>query len=286
MCPACVRTLLTSAGVIAGSTSGLAAVVLNQWQRRKGMATSTEVNSKVVSESEWLKARKDLLEKERALTHMRDELSETRRALPWEGVKKQYIFDGPNGKESLADLFCGRSQLLVYHFMMGPGWTEGCPSCSLIADQFDGVTVHLANRDLSLVVVSRAPLAEIQAFQKRMGWKFKWVSSYGNEFNYDYQVSFTPEQLAKGEVYYNYDMTKFPREEAPGASVFTTDGTGIFHTYSTYGRGLDGALSVYNFLDLTPKGRDEEGLPWPMAWVRHHDQYEGAASASCCSVAS
>jgi predicted dithiol-disulfide oxidoreductase (DUF899 family) len=240
------------------------------------MASSTMElkNRKVVSDAEWLAARKELLAKEKIFTKLRDELSRDRRELPWEGARKPYVFDGPNGKESLADLFAGRSQLLVYHFMMGPGWKEGCPSCSLIGDHFDGLTTHLANRDVTLAVVSRATYPEIEAFKKRMGWKFKWVSSNGNDFNYDYHVSFTKDQQAKGEVYYNYQMTQFPSEEAPGLSVFSTDGRAIFHTYSTYGRGLDILLGVYNFLDMAPKGRDEDALAWPMAWVRHHDQYD------------
>jgi len=234
---------------------------------------------KVVSKAEWIEARKVHLEKEKQYTRLRDELSRQRRELPWEAVEKPYVFDGPKGKETLADLFGGRSQLIVYHFMLGPGWKEGCPSCSFLGDHFDGSTVHLANRDVTLVVVSRAPLAEIEAFQKRMGWKFKWVSSFGSDFNYDYQASALPEETANGETYYNYTMTKFPSEERPGLSVFAKDAGGqVFHTYSSYGRGLDIFLGAYNFLDVTPKGRDEGGLAWPMAWVRHHDKYnEGYA---------
>jgi predicted dithiol-disulfide oxidoreductase (DUF899 family) len=228
---------------------------------------------KIVSKTEWVAARKEFLAKEKEFTRLRDELSQQRRELPWEAVEKSYVFEGPKGKETLADLFGGRSQLMVYHFMLGPGWNEGCQSCSFIADHFDGMTIHLANRDVSLVVVSRAPIAEIEAFKKRMGWKFKWVSSFESEFNYDYQVSFS-----KGEVYYNYATTEFPSEEGPGLSVFYKDETGIFHTYSTYARGLDILLGAYNFLDMAPKGRDEEGLKFSMAWVRHHDKYsEGYA---------
>jgi len=175
--------------------------------------------------------------------------------------------------------------LIVYHFMLGAGWAEGCPSCSFLGDHFDGMTVHLANRDVTFVVVSRAPFAEIQAFQKRMGWKFKWVSSFGTDFNFDYHVSFTKEQMAAGQVEYNYDKREFPSEEAPGASVFAKDDSGqVFHTYSTYGRGLDIMLGAYNFLDMTPKGRDEDGLDFTMSWVRHHDRYSQAyEEASCCS---
>ena len=235
----------------------------------------------VVSQSEWLAARKALLAKEKEFSKARDQLSAARRDLPWVKVEKNYVFDGPNGKETLAELFGGRSQLIVYHFMLGPGWTNGCPSCSFLADHFDGAAIHLAQRDVTLVVVSRAPLAEIEAYKKRMGWKFKWVSSYGTDFNHDFHVSFTPEEKARGKVEYNYTMTEFPSEEAPGLSAFIKDGGGVFHTYSSYARGLDILIGAYNFLDFAPKGRDEAGLPWGMAWVRRHDEYEGA-KASCC----
>ena len=237
-------------------------------------ATSKLGSPKVVSQTEWLAARKELLSKEKEFTRMRDELSRQRRELPWEKVEKAYVFEGQNGKETLADLFGGRSQLIVYHFMLGPGWQEGCPSCSFISDHIDGSVVHLAARDVRLLVVSRAPLPQIEAFQKRMGWRFKWVSSFGSDFNYDYQVSATKEELAKGQVYYNYTMQQFPSEERPGTSVFYKDAAGnIFHTYSSYGRGLDILIGAYNWLDLVPKGRDEEGLQHGMAWVRHHDKY-------------
>jgi predicted dithiol-disulfide oxidoreductase (DUF899 family) len=237
-------------------------------------ATSKPENPKVVPPAEWLAARKELLKKEKEFTRLRDELSRQRRELPWEKVEKAYVFDGPKGKETLADLFGGRSQLAVYHFMFGPGWKEGCPSCSFISDHIDPSVVHLAARDMRLVVVSRAPLAEIQAFQKRMGWRFHWVSSYGSDFNFDYHVSATKEEIANGDVYYNYAMQKFPSEERPGTSVFYKDQAGnVFHTYSSYGRGLDILIGAYNWLDLVPKGRDEEGLPHGMAWVRHHDKY-------------
>ena len=236
----------------------------------------------VVSQNEWLAARKALLAKEKEFTRARDELSRQRRALPWLKVGKAYAFDGPDGKQSLAELFDGRSQLIVYHFMLGPGWKDGCPSCSFLADHFDGAAIHLAQRDVTLVVVSRAPLAEIQAYQRRMGWKFKWVSSFGTDFNHDYHVSFTPEEKAGGKVEYNYSMTEFPSEEAPGLSAFIKNEAGeIFHSYSAYARGLDILVGTYNFLDFAPKGRDEAGLPWTMAWVRRHDEYEGAQQ-SCC----
>src|SRR5271163_4154259 len=236
-------------------------------------------NAKVVPQAEWVAARKELLKKEREFTHLRDELSRQRRELPWERVDKKYVFDGPKGKQTLADLFDGRSQLIVYHFMLGPGWKEGCPSCSYLADTFDGAAVHLAQRDATLAAVSRAPWPEIDAFKKRMGWRFPWASSFGSDFNFDYHVSFIKEEIAKGngKVNYNYEMTEFPSEEGPGLSVFHKDKDGeIFHTYSTYARGLDILVTTYNFLDMTPKGRDEDGLPWPMAWVRHHDRYSDA----------
>src|SRR5580658_5366176 len=192
----------------------------------------------VVSHAEWLRTRSEFLAKEKEFTRLRDELSRQRRALPWEKVEKRYEFDAISGKLGLADLFDGRSQLIVYHFMLGPGWQAGCSSCSYLADHFDGATIHLANRDTTLAVVSRAPLAEIEAFKKRMGWKFEWVSSFGSDFNYDYHVSFTPVELANGKVDYNYEMAEFPVEEAPGLSVFAKDKDGqIFHTYSTYARG-------------------------------------------------
>jgi len=229
---------------------------------------------KIVSQDEWVAARKQLLSKEKEFTRLRDKLSAERRELPWVKVKKNYVFDGPKGKETLADLFDGRSQLIVYHFMFGPQWKEGCPSCSFLADHIDGAAVHLAQRDVTLLAVSRAPLSHIETFKKRMGWRFKWVSSYGNDFNSDYHVSFTKDKMAKGKVYYNYDMHEFPSEEGPGASVFYKDGSGdIFHSYSSYARGLDMLVGAYNYLDLVPKGRDEAELPWTMAWVRHHDKY-------------
>src|ERR1700733_4107059 len=246
-------------------------------QRRIKMAASKMElqHPKVVSEAEWLTARKEYLTKEKEFTRLRDELSRQRRELPWEKVEKQYVFDGPNGKETLADLFDGRSQLIVYHFMFGPGWEEGCPSCSFLADHFDGSLPHLANRDVALVVVSRAPIAQIEAFKKRMGWKFRWISSSENDFNHDYHVSFTKEEMASGKVNYNYDTIDPFSEEGPGASVFYKNDSGeIFHTYSAYARGLDILVGAYNFLDLVPKGRDEDGLAFTMAWVRHHDRYE------------
>jgi predicted dithiol-disulfide oxidoreductase (DUF899 family) len=252
----------------------------------------------VVSPKEWIVKRKELLRKEKEFSKLRDDLSRQRRELPWEKAEKKYVFDAPNGKQSLADLFDGRSQLIVYHFMFGPGWEAGCPSCSLLADHFDASLIHLANRDVTLVVVSRAPLAQIEAFKKRMGWRFKWVSSFENDFNRDFGVSFTKEETTKHQVPYNYGMADFPVEEGPGASAFYKNPAGdIFHTYSTYARGLDILIGAYNFLDLAPKGRDEDGLAHPMAWVRHHDRYDKdyfvdskaqyvapkGSGSSCCS---
>ncbi|HYA04575.1 MAG TPA: thioredoxin family protein [Xanthobacteraceae bacterium] len=233
---------------------------------------------KIVSHDEWIAARKAYLAEEKAFSKTRDALAKKRRELPWEKVEKNYVFDTPAGKQSFADLFGSKSQLIVYHFMLGPGWEAGCPSCSYLADHFDGAVIHLAQRDVSFVVVSRAPLSEIEKFQKRMGWKFKWVSSFGGDFNYDYQVSVSPQEQAKGRVLYNYEwIDNFPSEERPGASVFYKNEAGeIFHTYSTYGRGLDIFIGAYNFLDIAPKGRDEDGLEFSMAWVRHHDRYDGA----------
>jgi len=228
---------------------------------------------RVVSKEEWLEARLAHLAAEKELTRKREEVAKQRRELPWEAVEKNYVFEGPNGPEKLADLFSGQSQLIVYHFMLGPDWAEGCKGCSFLADHFDGARVHLANRDTSFAVVSHAPMERIQVFQKRMGWRFHWVSSFGTDFNRDYGVSFTKEEAA-GEVYYNYHMMRFGSEEAPGLSVFYKDDSGaVFHTYSTYARGLDWLIGAYHFLDLVPKGRDEDALPHTMAWVRHHDRY-------------
>jgi predicted dithiol-disulfide oxidoreductase (DUF899 family) len=229
---------------------------------------------KVVSETEWLAARKELLAKEKEFSRRRDAISAERRKMPWVKVEKNYVFDTASGKKTLADLFGGKSQLIAYHFMLGPGWEEGCKSCSYLGDHFDGALVHLAHRDVTLMAISRAPWAEIEAFQKRMGWRFPWASSHGSDFNYDYHVSFTKDEMASGKVYYNYGQTEFPIEEGPGASVFYKDRDGsILHTYSTFARGLDILVGTYNFLDLTPKGRDEAGLKNTMAWVRHHDKY-------------
>jgi predicted dithiol-disulfide oxidoreductase (DUF899 family) len=235
--------------------------------------TAAQLRHNVVSRDEWLKARIAHLAAEKEFTHRRDELSRQRRELPWERVDKNYVFQGPNGPETLADLFAGRSQLIIYHFMLGPNWEEGCKCCSYLADHFDATQIHLAHRDVTLAAVSRAPMPRIQAYQKRMAWRFHWVSSFGNDFNRDYGVHFTKEELA-GEVNYNYGKTRFGLEEAPGLSVFYKNEAGeIFHSYSAYGRGLDAIVGTYQFLDLVPKGRDEDGLAFSMAWVRRHDQY-------------
>ena len=231
---------------------------------------------KVVSRDEWLTARQELLTEEKEYTRQRDRLSAARRALPWVKVEKQYVFDTPAGKKTLAELFDGRSQLVVDHFMLGPGWGEGCVGCSFGADHIDNSLVHLEHHDVSTVVVSRAPLAEIEAYKKRMGWTFNWVSSHGSDFNYDYHVSFSKDDLAKGKVFYNYRMTENGMEELPGLSVFFKDGDDVYHTYSSYARGAEELLTTYMVLDLTPKGRNESG---PMDWVKRHDEYEDSAGA-------
>lgn len=249
----------------------------------------------VVTRDQWLANRKLLLAREKELTQLRDQIARERRALPWVRIGKNYVFDTPEGPRALADLFEGRRQLLVQHFMLGPGWQEGCKSCSFMADHMDGMQVHLENRDVTVLAVSRAPLAEIGQFRRRMGWQFRWVSSNGSDFNFDFGVSFLPEHRIDGKVAYNYGMVGHGSEEAPGVSVFFRDDAGdVFHTYSTYGRGVEAMMGTYNMLDLTPKGRDEEGMTYGMEWVRHHDRYEPqaaaapadakAAAASCCQA--
>ena len=239
------------------------------------MTANTIEHPRIVTPDEWLAARRELLTKEKQLTRQRDALSEERRKLPWTRVQKTYLFDGPDGEVTLADLFAGKSQLIVYHFMFGPDWNEGCPSCSFLMDHVDGALAHLAQRDTTFTAVSRAPFPKILAFKQRMKWRFKWVSSYRNDFNRDYNVSFSKEEVSKGKVYYNFGMNEFPSAEAPGLSVFYQDAEGaVFHTYSTYARGLDPIVGTYTLLDLVPKGRDEEHLSFSMSWVRHHDRYE------------
>jgi predicted dithiol-disulfide oxidoreductase (DUF899 family) len=243
-------------------------------------------NHPVVSRDRWIDERKTLLAHEKELTRLRDQIARERRALPWVRIEKDYVFEGIEGRRTLAELFEGRRQLLVQHFMFGPGWEQGCLSCSFMADHIDGMNVHLAHRDTTFVAISRALLADIQRFRQRMGWQFKWVSSNANDFNFDFGVSFTPEEKAKGEVTYNYGKQPFESEELPGVSVFYKNDAGeIFLTYSTYGRGVEVMMGTYNMLDLTPKGRDEDPGQG-MGWVRHHDRYDAAAPAKTAAAAS
>jgi predicted dithiol-disulfide oxidoreductase (DUF899 family) len=238
----------------------------------------------IVSRQEWIEARKAHLAHEKELTRARERLSEERRALPWVKVDKPYLFDAADGRKTLADLFKGKNQLVVQHFMFAPDWNEGCKSCSFWADGFERMIPHLAARDTTLVAVSRAPLPKLLAFRNRMGWTFDWVSSAASDFNYDYAVSFTPDDLKSGNRIYNFGTTDFSIEEAPGISVFYRNEAGdIFHTYSCFSRGLDMMNAAYHYLDLTPLGRHEEGLPYPMDWVRLRDQYQPApASGAAC----
>ena len=230
---------------------------------------------RVASKADWLAARRALMEREKALTRERDAISAARRELPWLRVEKSYVFEGPDGKESLADLFAGRSQLLVYHFMYPLDWAEACKSCSFWADGYDGTVPHLAARDVTLVAVSISPYARLEAFRRRMGWRFKWVSSAGSDFNRDFGVSFTPDEIASKAKHYNFGTQPFQVSEAPGASVFAKDGKGdVFLTYACFARGLDAFNPAYQLLDLVPKGRDEAGLSYPMEWLRHRDAYE------------
>jgi predicted dithiol-disulfide oxidoreductase (DUF899 family) len=248
------------------------------------MTSSPLPQPKIVPRDEWLVARQALLAREKELTRLRDRLAAERRALPWVKVETEYVFDGPHGKETLADLFADRSQLIVHHFMLGPDWEQGCPGCSFNADNVDGALVHLAPHDVGFVRVSRAPLARIEAFRRRMGWPAKWVSSYGSAFNFDYHVSFSRDDMARGEVYYNYASAKAVSDELSGFSVFYKDEAGaVFHTYSCYARGDEDVLGTYFFLDRTPKGRNETGPHHNlMDWVRHHDRYAAAPDAACC----
>jgi predicted dithiol-disulfide oxidoreductase (DUF899 family) len=236
----------------------------------------------IVSRDEWIAARKELLQKEKDFTHLRDRLNADRRALPWVKVEKEYLFDTPNGRQSLGDLFDGRSQLVTKHFMFGPDWSDGCVGCSFEMDHIEGALVHLEHHDVSYVLVSRAPLAKIEAFRQRMGWRFRWVSSYGSDFNYDFHVSFTPEQIASGKAYYNYELRDVGIDELSGRSVFYRDEAGeIFHTYSSYARGGELFLGSYAVLDITPKGRDETINGNMTDWVRHHDRYQDSEDACC-----
>lgn len=241
----------------------------------------------IASREQWLEARRDLLAAEKDLTRRSDDVARLRRRLPWVRIDTPYVFDGPDGTVSLADLFNGRPQLLVQHFMLAPGWKEGCPSCSFMADHADGMTPHLAQRDVTFVAVSRAPFKDIERFRRRMGWRFPWVSSSTNSFNFDFRVSFTAEEIARGKIDYNFGAWRFIGEEWPGISAFYKDETGdVFHTYSTYGRGVEAMMGTYRLLDLMPKGRNERDVPHKMEWVRHHDRYAPdapAAGGSCCN---
>jgi predicted dithiol-disulfide oxidoreductase (DUF899 family) len=241
------------------------------------------LHNQVVSRDEWLAARRQLLVREKEITRLRDQVNAQRHALPWVKVEKSYVFDGPDGKATLADLFAGRSQLIVKHFMLGPDWQDGCVGCSFELDHVEGALVHLEHHDVSYAVVSRAPLAKIEAFKKRMGWRVKWVSSYASDFNYDLHVSFTEQEIAKGEAYYNYEVRNVGIDELSGRSVFYKDAAGdIFHTYSSYGRGGELHLGTYHFLDITPKGRDETINGNLTDWVRHHDKYDAGDGPACC----
>ena len=236
------------------------------------MSAGTIGVPKVVSENDWLAARRELLRKEKDFTRLRDDLTAQRRELPWVKVEKRYEFEGAQGRQTLPDLFEGRSQLIVYHFMFDPGWDAGCKSCSFWADNFNPIVVHLRHRDTTMMAISRAPYEKIAAYKKRMGWSFNWVSSYGSDFNFDYHVSFTPEEMEKKEGLYNFVTQNPQSSELPGVSVFYRDPAGtVFHTYSAYARGIDLLNTAYNYLDITPKGRDEEGHP--MRWLRRHDEY-------------
>jgi predicted dithiol-disulfide oxidoreductase (DUF899 family) len=279
--------MANAALIVAGTTSagGLTAFVAGKLRTRRARRASARHSRleeskmerpRVVSRAEWLAARQELLSKEKELTRLRDRLSAERRRLPWVKIDKTYVFDGPHGEETLSDLFDGRSQLIVKHFMFGPGWKDGCVGCSFEVDHIGGALVHLEHHDVSYVAVSRAPLAEIAAFKARMGWQFKWVSSFRTDFNYDFHVSFTKDDIARGEVYYNYAMRRLPGEEMSGRSVFYKDETGdTFHTYSAYGRGNEELLGTYVCLDITPKGRNETGPNHSLTdWVRHHDMYD------------
>lgn len=238
----------------------------------------------IVNQEQWLAQRMDLLAREKEVMRLQDQLASARRALPWVRLDKQYVFDTPQGKRSLSDLFEGRRQLVVQHFMFAPGQERGCAHCSYMADHTDGALAHLAQRDVAFVAVSRAPLESLERMRKEMGWRFKWVSCGASDFNYDFHVSFAAHDAANGEVYYNYKEQPFPHEDAPGVSVFYKDDAGVvYHTYSTFGRGVEVMMHTYRVLDLTPLGRHEDDLPYTMAWVKHHDRYQQAVpAASCC----
>jgi predicted dithiol-disulfide oxidoreductase (DUF899 family) len=239
---------------------------------------------RIVTRAEWLEARKEHLAREKELTRLRDRLLAERRNLPWVRVEKPYVFEGPGGTVTLAELFQGRSQLVVQHFMLGPGWKEGCVGCSFSADHVDAARQHFEHNDLSFAAVSRAPYPEIAAFRQRMGWRFAWVSSFGSDFNHDFAVSFTEADKASGKVVYNFERCDYQNDEMPGTSVFAKDEAGqVFHTYSAYARGDELLIGAYNYLDLAPKGRNENGPNFDLTdWVRHHDRYAPAAPAPAC----
>jgi predicted dithiol-disulfide oxidoreductase (DUF899 family) len=279
MCPACLAATLP---VLAGAVSGSVALAFvakrirdKHRNRETSMATIGTTSPKVATKKEWLEARKALLIQEKEHTRQQDELARRRRELPWVKVDKRYVFDTSEGPKSLADLFGDKSQLLIYHFMFSPEWEEGCKSCSFLADHIDGANWHLPERDVRLLAVSRAPLAKIQAFKGRMGWRFEWASAHGSDFNFDYGVSFPKEDVERDRVRYNYTTgPAYGSEELHGLSAFCKDAHGeVFHTYSTYARGCDALVGAYTFLDLAPKGRGEDGLDFTMEWLRHHDRY-------------
>ncbi len=229
----------------------------------------------VVSREQWLAARKQLLAREKAFTRLRDELSAARRQLPWQRVDKPYLFDTQSGPRTLGELFGDKRQLVVYHLMFGPDWEQACKSCSFWADHFSSLLVHLANRDVQLLAISRAPLPKLQAYAQRLGWTFPWVSSGNTDFNFDHGVSFRPDDLVDGKILYNYERVERGATEQPGISVFIKGDDGaVFHTYSCYARGIESVNAAYGFLDLVPRGRDEEGLPMPMSWLQRRDQYD------------
>lgn len=257
------------------------------WRQALREITTMEApmhTNRIVSRDEWLAARTALLAKEKEFTRARDRLGAARRALPWVKVDKNYVFDTAEGKRSLAELFDGRSQLIMYHFMLAPGWKDGCIGCSFLVDHIDGALVHLAQRDVAFVAVSRAPLGEIEAYKARMGWHFRWVSSHESDFNYDFHVSFRPEEIASGHIDYNYQTIAADIEELPGVSVFAKDAGGaVYHTYTAFARGLESVLGTYALLDMTPKGRDEHGPRGDLSdWVKRHDEYGAAQPLGCC----
>ncbi len=242
-------------------------------EQRKPEPSPEGAAPQIVSRERWIAAREQLLAREKQLTRLRDEVTRARAAMPWVRVEQEYVFHGPDGEETLEQLFAGRGQLIVYHFMFDPSWEAGCKSCSFIADHYSGSVAHLAARDVTLVTVSRAPLAKLEAFRARMGWGFKWVSSHGSSFNADYHVSFSDEDKARGEIDYNYGKARYFAPEAPGFSVFARDERGVFHTYSAYARGLDRLITAYHLLDAVPSGRGEASSGYKMGWLRLHDEY-------------